>query len=163
MTDPTPTGSPILSTVTPPGRGLKVALAVSVGLNLAVAGLAAGAWLKGGSSGGHSANPVGFGPFSAAFDLSDRRALRKALRDAGFEVKAAREAGKAEFTSLVAAMRADPFDPAAVQSALAAIAARNQARLELGRGLIEAHLIAMPPADRLVFADRMEAALDRQD
>lgn len=166
MTDPTPTVSPILPPVTPPvarsGRGLQLALAVSVGLNLAVAGLVAGAWLKDGPHVSRGANALGFGAFSAAFDPSDRRALRKALRDKGADMGAGRTAGKAEFASLVAALRREPFNQAAVELALAAIADRNQARLELGRSLIESHLLAMSPADRLAFADRLEAALGQE-
>ena len=52
MSDPqgtAPTPPPVVTT--PPGttsRGVKIALALSVALNLAVAGLAVGAWLGGG-------------------------------------------------------------------------------------------------------------------
>jgi len=157
MTDPTP--SPIVTPIDPSGRGLKIALAVSVALNLAVAGLAAGAWMKGGSSSPRGESTMSFGAFSDVLSREDRRALRKALLANAPSFRAAREAAEAEFFTLVAALRAEPFDPAAVQTAFAAIAAQNAARLDLGRGLLEAHLIGMPAADRLAFADRMEARL----
>jgi uncharacterized membrane protein len=113
MTEPTP-----LSTAPQPAgtrRGLKIALAVSVALNLAVAGLVAGAWVKGGP--GHvMPRDLSFGPFSEALNAEDRRALRKALLDRAPGFRDARKAAQAEFTALLAALRASPFDPAAAQS-----------------------------------------------
>ena len=58
-------------------------------------------------------------------------------------------------------MRADPFDPAALKAALAALEARNAERLELGRTLIETRLIEMSPEERAAFADRLEKGLRR--
>jgi uncharacterized membrane protein len=148
----------------PPGastpRGVKIALAMSVGLNLAVAGLAAGAWLEEGSRKGLPRD-MSFGPFSEALDDSDRHAIREALKSKAGEFRASREAMQAEFQNLLSALRADPFDVTAMKSALAAIEARNAERLGLGRSLIEARLVEMSPADRQAFADRLERGLRR--
>ncbi|TAG25377.1 MAG: periplasmic heavy metal sensor [Rhodobacterales bacterium] len=143
------------------GRGLKIALAISVALNLAVVGLVAGAWLKDGHSGGMPRD-LSFGPFSEALSPDDRRALRKALVDRAPGFRETRAAAQAEFAALLEALRANPFDPAAVQTALAAIEARNAGRLELGRSLIEARIAQMSEADRLAFADRLENGLRRR-
>ena len=162
MTDPLAPASPILQPLEPSGRGLKIALAVSVGINLAIAGLAAGAWLKD----GHDARGRGmsdFGAFSEAFSREDRRALRKALTDRAPDFRAARTAAEAEFAGLVTALRAEPFDPAAVGAALAAISARNADRIDLGRNLIETYLLGMPTQDRLALANRLEVQLTRRD
>jgi uncharacterized membrane protein len=162
MTDPvTPTVAPASAAPAPSGRGLKIALAVSVALNLAVAGLVAGAWMKDGPSRGMPRD-LSFGPFSEALSQEDRRALRKALADRAPGFREARVAAQAEFAALLAALRASPFDPAAMQSALAAIEARNAGRLELGRSLIEARITQMSDADRLAFADRLENGLRRR-
>ena len=69
--------APVQSPAAP--RGVKIALAVSVALNLAVAGLAVGAWL---GDGPHKGMPrdMSFGPFSEALDDADRRAIRRAKR-----------------------------------------------------------------------------------
>jgi uncharacterized membrane protein len=160
MTDPvTPPAAP--APPAPSGRGLKIALAVSVALNLAVAGLVAGAWMKDGPSRGMPRD-LSFGPFSEALSQEDRRALRKALADRAPGFREARVAAQEEFAALLAALRASPFDPAAMQSALAAIEARNAGRLELGRSLIEARITQMSDADRLAFADRLENGLRRR-
>lgn len=163
MTDPVVPPAPPSAPSPPPssGRGIKIALAVSVALNLAIAGAIAGAWMKDGPARG-APRDLTFGPFSEAFSPEDRRALRKSLMDRAPGFRASREAARAEFTSLLAALRADPFDPAAVQSALAAIEARNAGRLELGRSLIEARITQMSESDRLAFADRLEKGLGRR-
>jgi uncharacterized membrane protein len=156
MTDPTtnPPGAPATS------RGVKIALAVSVALNLAVAGLAAGAWLRDGPRGGMPRD-MSFGPFSEALDDADRKSIRRSLLERVGEFREQRRAAKAEFEALLVALRAEPFDPAAMQSALAAIEARNSERLELGRSLIETRLIEMSPEARRAFADRLEKGLKR--
>lgn len=155
MTDPT-TEAPKAAS---PARGVKIALAISVALNLAVAGLAAGAWL----GGGHRDMPrdMSFGPFSAALDDGDRKAIRRALLGRMGEFRSARAEARAEFETLLDTLRADPFEPEAMKAALAAIETRNAERLELGRSLIETRLIEMSDADRRAFADRLEKGLRR--
>ncbi len=172
MTDAvTPPPAPSRGPDTPPnlppaattasGRGLKIALAVSVALNLAVAGVVAGAWMREGPARGMPRD-LSFGPFSEALGPEDRRALRTALLDRAPAFRETREAAQAEFVALLTALRASPFDPAGVQTALAAIEARNAGRLELGRSLIEARITQMSEADRLAFADRLEKGLRRR-
>ncbi len=153
---PAPASAPAAS-----GRGVKIALAISVALNLAVAGMVAGAWMQGGHDRGMPRD-LSFGPFSEALGPEDRRALRKALLDRAPGFREARQAAQAEFAALLAALRASPFDPAAAQSALVAIEVRNAGRLELGRSLIEARITQMSEADRLAFADRLENSLRRR-
>ena len=141
-------------------RGVKIALALSVALNLAVAGLAVGAWLGDGPRKGMPRDMT-FGPFSEALDESDRRAIRHSLLAKVGEFRAQREAAQAEFQTLLTALRADPFDPAAMRTALASIETRNAERLQLGRTLIENRLIEMSPKERAAFADRLEKGLRR--
>jgi uncharacterized membrane protein len=136
---------------------VKVVLALSLALNLAIIGLAAGAWMKEGSKG--PPRDLSFGPFSEALSRADRRALRSALLERAPDFRASREAAAQEFAALLTALRAQPLDPAALRTAFAAIEQRNAGRLELGRSLIENRLIEMSDADRLAFADRLEAGL----
>ena len=90
---------------------------------------------------------------------ADHRALRKALMDRAPGFRASREAARAEFVSLLNALRADPFDPVAVGSALAAIEARNAGRLELGRSLIEADLRRRTGATLVAFTRESATAV----
>jgi uncharacterized membrane protein len=141
-------------------RWMKIALVVSVALNLSVAGLVLGAWL---GDGPHKGMPrdLSFGPFSDALNDADRRALRKDLMGRAGEFRSSREAARAEFVALLDALRAEPFDPAAMSSALTAIETRNAERLDLGRSLIETRLIGMSADERRAFADRLEKGLRR--
>ncbi|MFZ1345771.1 MAG: periplasmic heavy metal sensor, partial [Tabrizicola sp.] len=99
--------------------------------------------------------------FSAALDDTDRRAIRKALMERLGEFREQRAAARAEFETLLATLRADPFDAAALKAALAALEARNAERLDLGRSLIETRLVEMTPEERAAFADRLEKHLRR--
>ena len=162
MSDPqTPTPPPVPA-VPATSRGVKIALALSVALNLAVAGLAVGAWL---GDGPHRGMPrdMSFGPFSEALDDDDRKAIRKALLSRLGEFREQRDAARAEFEALLVALRADPFDAGALKTALAALEARNAERLELGRSLIETRLIEMTPEERAAFADRLEKGLKHRN
>lgn len=148
-------------TATPPTRAprwMKIVLALSLALNLAVAGLALGAFLKDGPRRGMPRD-LSFGPFTEAFSADDRRALREAFRERVPSFREERAAARADFAALVAALRADPVDPAALTAALEAIETRTTARMALGRSLIEARLLAMTPAERRAYADRLDRGL----
>lgn len=161
MTEPAPQAPVTPASGDPrPGRGLKIALVISVALNLAVAGLVLGAWLGDGHRKGMPRD-LTFGPFSEALSDADRRELRKALMSRAGEFRTSREAARADFEGLLGALRADPFDPAAMTAALAAIETRNAERLELGRSLIETRLTEMSTEERRAFADRLEKGLRR--
>lgn len=161
MSDPNPTlPAPPETPATGSSRGVKIALALSLAVNLAVAGLAAGAWLR---DGPHRGIPrdMSFGPFSEALNEADRRAIRRALMDRMGEFRTQREAARAEFEALLTAMRAENFDPAVLKAALSAIETRMTERLDLGRTLIEARLFEMTAKERAAFADRLEKGLRR--
>lgn len=161
MTEPESQTPPPAVPAPTASRWVKPALIVSVALNLAVAGLVLGAWLGDGHRNGMPRD-MSFGPFSEALNDQDRKALRRELMERVGEFRTSREATRAEFETLLAALRADPFDPAVMRSALAAIETRNAERLQLGRSLIETRLIEMSPQDRQAFADRLERGLKRR-
>jgi uncharacterized membrane protein len=158
MTEPQTPSTSLPATRT--SRGIKIALAVSVALNLAVAGLALGARMADGPRHGMPRD-LSFGPFSEALSDQDRRALRRSLAERAGEFRESRQAARAEFEALLVALRAEPFDPPTLKGALAAIEARSAQRLELGRDLIETRLISMTPEERAAFADRLERGLRR--
>lgn len=169
MTEPEPLApdvpQPMAAPPAPPttaggARWIKIALAVSVALNLAVAGLAAGAWLRDGPGRGMP-REMSFGPFTDALSEPDRRELRRALGDRAPGFREVRAQIKAELEDLLATLRASPFDPAAAQAALSVISRRATDRLDLGRDLIEGRILAMSDAERLAFADRLERGLKR--
>lgn len=155
--------------ISPPGpaptRGwVKVVLAVSLALNLGVAGLAVGAFVKnGGPPPRHEDRDMGLGPLGDALDRSDRRALRRAFLESFPEFKAGRAAFRADFTALLAALRAEPFDSVALDAAVTVIADRNTERLATIRDIISDYLAQMTPETRTAFADRLERELGEVD
>lgn len=162
MTDPmTPTPPAAPAPIPAFGRGLKIAFAISLAFNLLVLGLIAGAWLRNGPPGHGMPRDLSFGPFTEALGPEDRAAIRETIRERKDAWREGREAAKAEFVTLLAVLRADPFDPAALDAALAAIVARSANRLALGQELLTERIGAMASADRLAFADRLEGALRR--
>lgn len=152
---------PVPPTTTGTSRWIKIALAVSVALNLAVAGLAAGAWLREGHGRGLPRD-MSFGPFTEALSDVDRRELRRALADRAPGFRASRQEMRADLETLLASLRATPFDPAAAEAALAAVARRTTDRLDLGRDLMTGRILAMSEAERQAFADRLERGLKRR-
>jgi hypothetical protein len=134
---------------------VKIALALSVALNLAVAGLAVGAWL---GDGPHRGMPrdMSFGPFSEALDdTEDRRAIRRAFMERrAISASSARRRGPSSRPCLPPCAPI-PFDPAALKAALAALEARNADRLDLGRSADR------DPAGRDVAGCRAAAFADR--
>jgi uncharacterized membrane protein len=138
---------------------IKAALAVSVALNLGVAGLALGAWLGDGKDHGRMPRDLSFGLFAEALSRDDRRALRRAFEERMPDMRSDREAVRGEIAALLAALRAEPYEPAALTAALAAVEGRLSGRIELGRSLLQDHILAMPEAERRAFADRLEKGL----
>jgi uncharacterized membrane protein len=144
-----------------PGRRVKIALALSLALNLVIAGVVGGAMLRDGPPKG-GGRDFGLGPLSEALSREDRKALRQAFVERHPDIRGERREMQADFAALVVALRADPFDPAALDAALGAIAARNQALLDTGRDLVAERLKAMSQEERAAFAERLEKRAGRK-
>ena len=147
-----------------PGRGLRIALALSVALNLAVLGVVAGALLRDGP-GLHPpmARDLAFGPYTEALSRDDRKALRRALFERAPEIRDTRRKMRDETRALLDLLRATPFDPAAVKARMQDQQARMEQQLRLGQGVLQDLILAMSPEDRRAFADRLETGLRRAD
>ena len=145
------------------GRGVRIALAISVALNLAVVGIVGGALLRpDGPRGYASPRDLGFGVFTAALTPENRADLRRRLIRAAPEMIGERRGMRQDMQAILTALRADPFDAARLDTALQAQLARLQSRLDVGQNLLRDFLVALPAADRLAFADRLEAAASRR-
>ena len=160
MTDP---NQPTVPTGGTPNRGLKIALAVSVALNLAVAGLVGGIALHGGPGqrGNMMVRDMGFGPFDDALLPEDRDSLRKSIQARFGDIRAARQLMQADGLAVLSALKAEPFDPATLGRALDAQADHLGERLKFGSVMIRDYLLALPSEARLAFADRLEQRMRR--
>ena len=143
-----------------PGKGLRIALALSVALNLAVIGVVAGAILRDGP-GMRAAmvRDLGFGPYSEALSPDDRKALRRALFDRAPEIRETRRLMREDTQALLALLRADPFDGGALTARMNGQHDRLAKQLRLGQDMLQEFILAMPPEARSAFADRLEQGL----
>lgn len=146
MADKTPT-TPRLSLT------LRIVFALSLALNLAVVGALAGAWWRG----GHPEGPGAGGQVAALYRaLPDeaRRSLRAEMRGAMNRdgQQAMRIRGR-----LMAALKAEPFDAAAVEAILVAQADALGAVQQRMRAAWLARVAAMTPDERRAYAERVEA------
>lgn len=145
------------------GRGVKIALGLSLAVNLLVLGLVVGAILSvgPGRSGGDDPRlrSLGLGPFAIALSREDRAAVIDRIdRDA---LRQNRRALGLGLVQLRAALVAEPFDRAAAEAAL--LRARGAAAALQGQGhrAVLDQVEMMSAADRAELADRLGRALRR--
>jgi uncharacterized membrane protein len=149
----------------PPGRasvssrGVRWALIASLAVNLGVAGMALGAFLHGGPGGRDAVHDLGFGPYDQALRPQDRQALKAAMGAKAQDLQASRAEVAQDAAAIIAALRAQPFDPAALQVALSGQQNHLNARMKLGGDALRDFLIGLSPQDRLDFAERLERHL----
>lgn len=147
----------------PPIRWGRAVLFVSLALNLAVLGIVGGAFLGrfGHEREGIAARDVGFGLFSEVLAEKDRKDLRRAYIEARPDIRADRKQMRQDLHTILATLRAEPFDADAMGAALKTGASRIAERHAAGQGVLLDFLAKMPAADRAALADRLEARLKR--
>lgn len=147
----------------PVGRWVRIALAISLALNLGVAGIVAGAFFRDGGPmrGGMIARDIGFGPFTEALSKEDRGALRQAFLTKLPEMRDGRRVMRADFAELLTQLRAVPFDVDGLRQVFDRQNVRNAERLQLGQNLIFDLVVGMTDDARQGFADRLEQSLTK--
>lgn len=143
------------------GRWLRIALAISLAINLGIAGIVAGAMFRYGGPmhGGRMTRDLGFGPFTEALSKDDRAELRRAFLAKLPEMRDGRRAMREDLSALLAQLRATPFDAAGLRTAFDRQNQRNAERLELGQQLIFDLVVGMTDEARQAFAGRLEQSL----
>ena len=145
------------------GKGLRIALGISVALNLAVVGLVAGALLRDGDPRARMVRDLDFGPFTEALSPRDRDALRRDFVERAPEMRDVRRAMRDDLETFLTVLRSEPFDAGALATVLDNQDGRMARRVELGQELLLERLGAMSPDERAAFADRLERRLRRGD
>ncbi|SIT85078.1 periplasmic heavy metal sensor [Pontibaca methylaminivorans] len=140
-------------------RWMRVMLGVSLALNLAVVGLFAGMMLRHDRPGRMEAMhrpPVGVALYRA-LSKDERQTLRESLRrKAAGQRSADAASGDTGAASVVAALRARPFDRDRLAAALADESSRRQRWQDLMQAAWLEQVTAMDDAARAEFADRVE-------
>ena len=145
---------------------LRLLLGLSLALNLLVVGIVAG-WMVSKGPGrtpddvNRTARSLGLEPFVRALAPMDRVALVRSAREERDGLRENRRALRARFERLVDAIRAEPYDPAAVRAVLEEQRGSIKERQEIGERLLLERLDAMTPEDRATYAERLEEELKR--
>lgn len=159
MSDPTGGQGPR----TGAGRGVKIALGLSLAVNLLILGLVAGAMLALGPPRSAEDDPrlrtLGLGPFAIALSRVDRAAVSDRIDRAA--LSAERRALGAGLSQMRAALLAEPFDRAAAEAALARSRHAAEAMQGLGHAALLDQIERMDAAERAALAERLGRVLRR--
>jgi uncharacterized membrane protein len=140
----------------------RIVLFASLALNLLVAGLVGGAILRHDRYGdGAPLRDLGYGPFGAALSMSDRHVLTRELVGRAGDLRVNRDDIRRQFAEMLAALRAKPFDPGALQALVGQQRSKLEERQAIGQQLLLERIEAMSDDERAAFADRLERNLRR--
>ena len=155
MAQTTQTSKPVLP------RGFKIWLGVSLAVNLAVAGLIAGAFVRKGSDAPMRGNAqVNYArPYIQALPLDQRREVFEALRPA--KRGGDRAERRTHYADVAIILRADAFDRAAIEVVLAKQSASTLDAQSAGQTQWLNIIEKMNIEERRAYADEIEDALKR--
>lgn len=146
-------------------RGLpwgRIVLIASLALNLLIVGLVAGALLRHhGFDGRPPLRDLGYGPFGAALSPEDRHELGRRMGDRAGDLRNNRQDLRRQFAEMLAALRAQPFDAAALAALVEQQKIILAERQAIGQALLLERIAAMSDAERAAFADRLERTMRR--
>lgn len=146
-------------------RWLKIALGLSVAVNLLFVGFVAGAAARHGGEGARMARAPGLGAFGAPYMIAlpeqERRAVIRTLRAAAKGEVPDRSARRAMFQDVLAHLRAAPFDAQALEAAVARQATTSVAVQETAQQAWLDVVAGMSERERLNYADAVEQVLQR--
>lgn len=136
--------------------GLRALLIGSLALNLLVVGVIGGGMIAGRGMplpfGGPDMN---IGPFAAALDGRDRDIIRDELRRR-VDTQRLRRGDRTEtMNEFLAALRADPFDPAPIEQIFLDQRAQATAALTAGQEVLLDRITEMTPQGRADFAEKL--------
>ena len=142
---------------------VKVALAVSLALNLAIVGMVAGVVLRrgGGDDGAPALRTLGLGPFGIALSREARDELRGRIERRGAPLREDRRAIGGTLRAVQAALLADPVDRAAAEAAFARSRELAASLQESGHVALLDQIETMTPQERADLAERLSRMMRR--
>ncbi|MEL7099989.1 MAG: periplasmic heavy metal sensor [Pseudomonadota bacterium] len=141
---------------------VRVLLALSLGLNLAVVGLVVGIAVRFGG-GPPPRAAVDFAlPYVRSLDPGDRRAIFRTVRQDLTDAPTSRAARRAAYDSVVEALRAQPFDRDALEELVGGQADAAQRMQRAAQAAWLDTVSAMSDAERAAYADRVAEQVARR-
>ncbi len=147
----------------PRRRWVRPVLILSLALNVAFVGALAGFALTGGGHGKEARGPGGPDgmPYFRALSDADRQEMRAALRRDFRENRGSRGQVTEDYRAALEALRAEPFDRAALMAVLERQGARARERFQGGQRVMVDFVAGMTPEERSAYADRLSGQIDR--
>lgn len=133
---------------------VKVLLAISLALNLAVIGMLGGAALRGHSPRAQTAEGVSI--LARAMPFKFQTQLRGAIRDRRNDLRPDREAMRLLRTNLIDALEAEPFDISAVETVLSNQRTLLSNLIVVGHSEVIAQIAAMDAQDRARYVENLQ-------
>ncbi len=148
------------------GRGLRIALFLSLALNVLVVGVVGGAMLRNDGPPARRAEiatafDAGIGPYSLAMTREQRRSLGNRIGDYEHDFDRNRDETRAFVNEFLATLRTAPFDATRLADLITRMQAGLSQRQQIGSQALLAEIAAMSDAERVVFAEKLENALRR--
>jgi uncharacterized membrane protein len=142
------------------GRGIKIALAVSLALNLLVAGLVGGAVLRrGGPDEAPAIRALGLAPFAIALPREGRDDMRHRIEADAPRLRAERARIGDSLREVRRALLAEPFDREAAEAALSNSREAAMALQAYGHDALLDTLEGMSAEERSAMAERLGRAM----
>lgn len=147
-------------------RGIKIALGLSLALNLLILGSIGGAMINGRPDGPirdrvDLVRTLGLGPLGRALDREDRDQIVARVGENRADVRAEREALLNATMAFVTAVESVPFDREATAAALALQRDHVHGLQERGHAALVDQLGRMSPEARAEFARRLRHSIER--
>ena len=133
---------------------LKLVLVISLGINLAIGGLALGVWAIDKPKRPQSPDAVAF--LSFALPKEHRDALREQLVSRRAELRANRAASNQLRRQMIEALQAEPFDIAVVEEILQRQRAQFLALGELAHSALLERIELLAPEERAIYVDALK-------
>jgi uncharacterized membrane protein len=138
-------------------RVVRIALVLSVALNLLFIGAVVGAWLDRGPDRDPRLRSVGpIAPFAAAMRVDDRRAFVDDLRREAGEGRPSHSEQRARFDALVDAIGQEPFDRVRLEAVFTDQRTAAVERQRIGEGLLIDRIAEMSVEERTAYAERLQ-------
>lgn len=145
---------------------LKITLFVSLAINLLIVGFLVGAAARHMGDGSKSARNPGLGAFGAPYMLAlkpeDRRTVFRELKQSSRDVVPDRRERRAMFSAVVSDLRAQPFDPSALEATVAKQAETTVLVQKRAQAAWLDVVSGMTDEERQVYADAVESVLSRR-
>ncbi len=142
-------------------RWIKIALAVSLAINLLIIGIAGGMAARFGGSDGPPRMSDSGGAYTRALTPKDRREIGKDLGQQFQEMRKGRAIVQEQYREMLAVLKAEPFDRGAAEDVLQRQSGIADQRRKVSERALLDRFEAMTPAERAAFVVRLEQGIER--